>query len=164
MFHTIIDIANNKEIQQIILKSQITKGSFFNTDVKFPIFNTPVVTKNQLKQMYPIGLILSKIISKPRIHSLIEQHQMIPQGLQKEISAVIEKDSILKAEITQLSNSQCDCEDKTGITSWQFPIICAILGCIGVFCVFLILTIDLGYLLYVTVNLLGELFNCPWTP
>ena len=89
---------------------------------------------------------------------------MIPQGLQKEISAVIEKDSILKAEITQLSNSQCDCEDKTGITSWHFPIICAILGCIGVFCVFLILTIDLGYLLYVTVNLLGELFNCPWTP
>ncbi len=43
LFQTIVDIANNKEIQRIILKSQMSRGIF-------PTSEIPVLTKNQLKQ------------------------------------------------------------------------------------------------------------------
>ena len=42
LFQTIVDIANNKEIQRIILKSQMSRGIF-------PTSEIPAVTKNQLR-------------------------------------------------------------------------------------------------------------------
>jgi hypothetical protein len=38
LFQTIVDIANNREIQQIILKSQINQDGFLNPDVKLSAF------------------------------------------------------------------------------------------------------------------------------
>ncbi len=134
LFQTIVDIANNKEIQRIILKSQLNREGFFNPDGRFPAFDTPVLTKNQLKQMYVIGLVLSKVISRTRIQSMIQQNQLINPEMQKDISAVIEKDSLLRGEITQLKNSECDCENEN-TEQRTFPIICTI---------FLILIIALG--------------------
>jgi len=164
LFQTIVNIANNKEIQQIILKSQPNKEGFFNQDLRFSLFNTPVLTKNQLKHMYVIGLMLSKVISKSKIHSMIEQYQVSHQGLQKEITAVIEKDATLNGEITQLSNLKCDCE-RENTTQWSFPILCIILY------PFLIITFILwaasrfsssfGYLLSVML-LIGSTLNCFW--
>ena len=128
LFQTIVDIANNKEIQQIILKSQISKGGFFSPDVRFPILNTPVLTKNNLKQMYLVGLILSKTISKSRMHSMVERYQVNNQVVQKEINAIIEKNATLNGEIKQLSDSKCNCDkDNLGVTQWHFPILCAFL-------------------------------------
>jgi hypothetical protein len=126
LFQTIVDIANNKEIQRIILKSQIGRGNFFNPDGRFPAFDNPVLTKNQLKQMYLIGLILSKVVSKSKMQSMFRQYQLINPQMQKEISTVIEKDSTVKSEITQLSNSKCDCENENTITR-NFTVICNIL-------------------------------------
>src|SRR5512136_3485121 len=57
LFQTIVDIANNKEIQRIILKSQISRGIFLKSEI-------PVVTKTQIRQMYFLGMILSKVVSK----------------------------------------------------------------------------------------------------
>ena len=105
LFQTICDIANNKEIQRIILKSQMGRGIFTEPDI-------PMITKNQLKQMYFIGMILSKFISKSKIHTIVEQYQFSNREMQKEIFAVIEKDALLKREITQLSSSPCDCENE----------------------------------------------------
>jgi len=120
LFQTIVDIANNKEIQRIILKSQMSRGIF-------PTSEFPVVTKQQLRQMFFLGLILSKFISKSRIQSMIGKYQFNNQEMQKEISAVIEKDATLDAEMTQLSNSECDCEKENTI-EWHFPVICIILS------------------------------------
>jgi hypothetical protein len=123
LFQTIVDIVNNKEIQRIILKSQMSRGMF-------PVSDIPVLTKNQLKVMYLIGLILSKIISNSRMHSMVEKYQLNNQALQKEINAVIEKDNSLNAEITQLQDSECDCENEINeekISTTDFsdtPIIC----------------------------------------
>jgi hypothetical protein len=136
LFQTIIDITNNKEIQKIILKYQLSRESFINPSVRFPVFSNLVLTKNQLKHMYIIGLMFTKIFSKSRIHSMIEQFKLSNQEIQKEISVVIEKDAILNAEITQLSNSECDCENKNTI-SWHFPIICTILLILYLFIVFM---------------------------
>jgi uncharacterized membrane protein len=120
LFQTILDLANNKEIQRIILKSQLSRG-------EFPISNIPVLTKNLLKQMYVIGLILSKIISKSKIHSMVQQYQLINPETQQEISAVIEKDATLNRELTQLSNSECDCENEKIIRLDLSTTICTIL-------------------------------------
>jgi hypothetical protein len=161
LFQTILDIANNKDIQKIILKSQMTNGKFFDSNMKFSAFNIPVLTKNQLKNMYLVGLMLSKTISKSKMHSLLEHHQMIPQGLQKEITAVIEKDATIKGELTQLSTSKCNCENNTGVTSWPFPIICSIAGFLVLIGVFLALTIGSGDILLNIAGTLIKVFNCP---
>ncbi len=116
LFQTIVDIANNKEIQRIILKSQMSRGIF-------PASEMPVVTKNQLKMMYFIGLILSKAISKSRIQSLIGKYQFSNQDIQKEISTVIGKDTTINSEITLLKDSECDCENEE-TSQWNFPILC----------------------------------------
>ena len=128
LFQTIVDIASNKEIQQVILKSQLSKEGFFNPDVKFAVFNTPVLTKNNLKQMYLVGLMLSKTVSKSRMHSMVERYQVNNQLVQKEITGVIEKNATLNGEIRQLSDLTCDCnKDNVGVTAWHFPILCAFL-------------------------------------
>jgi hypothetical protein len=116
LFQTIFDIANNKEIQRIILKSQMSRGVLLASEI-------PVLTKNQLKRMYFIGLIFSKFISKARIQSMVHSDQLITSEIQQEINAIIEKDSLLKNEITQLLNSDCGCEK----SEWGFPIICTTL-------------------------------------
>jgi hypothetical protein len=125
LFQTVVDISNNKEIQRILLKSQINREGFLNQDVRFSVFNNPVLTKNQLKHMYLVGLMLSKVISKSKIQSIIEKYQLNNQGMQKEITAVIEKDATLNEEMTQLSNLKCDCENEN--ITWNFPVLCLLL-------------------------------------
>jgi hypothetical protein len=129
LFQTIFDIANNKEIQRIILKSQINRGIFPTTEI-------PIVTKNQLKQMYYIGLLLSRFISKLRMQSTIQQYQLINPEMQQEISAIIENNPTLMADITQLQNSECDCENEN-TTDWNFSIICDILTILILYHIFM---------------------------
>ncbi len=117
LFQTIVDIANNKEIQRIILKSQMSRGIF-------PTSEFPVITKNQLKMMYFLGLIFSKLIRTSKMQSVIEKYQLSPQKMQKEINAVIDKNPVLSSKIIKLQNSECDCENDN---STEYPILCGIL-------------------------------------
>jgi hypothetical protein len=123
LFQTICDIANNKDIQRIILKSQMSRGIFPASDI-------PVLTKGQLKVMYLVGVMLSKFISMTRIQSMVQQYQLQNSYTQEEINGVIEKDAILNAEITQLKDSECDCENEN-LTPRSHPIICYIINNIG---------------------------------
>jgi len=160
LLQTILDMANNKEIQQIIFKSQISRPGSLNQDARFSVFNTPVLTKNQLKHMYVVGLVLSKIISKSKIHSMVEQHQMSNQVVQNEISAVIEKDATLKGKITQLSNSKCDCENGN-TTSWSYPVLCFLLFPLFVFAFALWVT-HINTQFVVLIENIGAKLNCFW--
>jgi hypothetical protein len=168
LFQTICDIANNKEIQRIILKSQISRGIF-------PESKIPTLTKNQLKRMYFIGLLLLKFMSKTRIHSMVLTHQLITPEIQQEIIAIIERDPIIQDEITQLVNSDCGCEK----TEWGFPIICTIIvvlaGVVLFFWFLLALMLmpppsAMDEMLELLVLMLGPLpvlyqrFNCPTYP
>jgi len=92
----------------------------------FPSSEIPVITKNQIRQMYFIGLILSKVISKSKIQSMIGKYQFNNQGIQQKITSIIEKDATLNAEIAQLQNSECDCEN-VSMVNWDFPVMCEIL-------------------------------------
>jgi hypothetical protein len=152
LFQTIVDIANNKEIQRIILKSQISRGIF-------PTSEIPILTKNQLKQMYLIALILSKFLSKSRIHSMVGKYTFNNQVMRKEISAVIEKDGTLKGEISQLQNSDCDCKNENSI-QWNFPVLCTILVCIFGLSLFLFYTFHLGVIISIIADILITIFQC----
>jgi hypothetical protein len=159
LFQTICDIANNKEIQRIILKSQMNKGIFPTSDI-------PVLTENQLKQMYFIGMILSKVISKSRMQSMVQKFQLIHPNIQAGINGVLEKDAILKDEITQLKNSECDCENENAM-NWSFPILCIIIFPLFWFSYFLLPFWDpyrdtlIGFFI-LGIYLIGYVLNCYW--
>ena len=125
LFQTICDIANNKEIQRIILKSQIGRGIF-------PTSEFPVITKKQLRQMYFVGLILSKVVSKSRMQSMIEKYEFNNQEIQQEITAVIEKDTKLSGEISQLS-SLSNQHERLDLSSFLNFVICCVIVSILVF-------------------------------
>jgi len=157
LFQTIVDIANNKEIQRIILKSQISQGIF-------PPSEIPVLTKTQIRQLYFLGLIFSKVVSKSRILSLIGKYQFNNQEMQKEINSVIEKDSVLKSNINKLSCSNCSI-GKTWI--WQFPVICSILFVPYFICMIWLVTMygqapDFIDLIFVATTIVAAIFQCPW--
>jgi hypothetical protein len=160
LFQTILDIANNKEIQRIVLKSQISRSGIFNSDTRLALFKAPVLTKNQLKHIYFIGLMLSKVISKSKIHSMIERYKVSNQEMQKEITAVIEKDATFNGEMTQLSNSKCDCENENKI-SWNFPIICLLLAPLIILAWYIYFAGG-GSLLGDIVGAIGGKLNCFW--
>ena len=119
LFQTIVDMANNKEIQKIILINQVRQG-------ELPLVDVSVVTKNHLRQLYFIGWILSKFIRISTLQSIAGKYQFSTQKMQKEIMTVIDNDVALKQELTQLKNTECHCEDK-GIFLWPFPVICTLL-------------------------------------
>ena len=161
LFQTIVDIANNKEIQRIILKSQMSRGIF-------PTSEFPVVTKNQLRQMYLIGLVLSKVISKSRIQSSIGKYQFNNPEMQKEINAVIGNDAIIKAEITQVSDSECNCENEKTTRLWSFPVICTILLTLFYCTIFFVAALQeitpfIDFCITTILNI-SLLLNCSWLP
>lgn len=165
LFQTILDIANNNEIRGVVLKSEM-RGSidrFFVPGMKFSIFTPHILTKKFLNYAYNVGVILSRILNESKVNSIIEKYQVNNKGLQKEITNTINKDNTLNREITQLSNSNCDCQCSLGITAWQFPVICAIFGAIGIFILFFALWLDIGYNLLTIILTLEEIFNCPGT-
>jgi len=161
LFQTILDIVKNKEIQQIILNYGIKRGGFFNLDTRFLVFTPHVLTKTELNTAYHIGLILSKNFDVSRISSMFERYRGSNQVLQKEITAVIEKDATIKGELTQLSNSKCNCEDISGVTTWAFPVICLIADTMALIGLFLALTLGCGDILIGIAGILIEIFNCP---
>jgi len=153
LFQTIVDITNNKEIQGILLRYQLSQG-------KLPDTTIPILTMKQLKQMYFIGLILSKTISKVKMHAMIEKYQLYNQGVQKEVNAVIEKDATFNGKITQLSDSNCDCENEN-TTQWNFPIICWLLVPLLLYTMMLIYH-GMGQIIGPILYYLDLIFNCFW--
>ncbi|MCX6664650.1 MAG: hypothetical protein NT038_01110 [Euryarchaeota archaeon] len=126
LFQTIADIANNKEIQQIILKFQVSRKGLFYPNEKFPTLNTPPVTKNQIKNLYFIGLFFIKVISKSKMQSMLEKYQFNNPEIQQELSTIIEKNATLNREVKQLSSSECGCDNEQTPT-FGLPVLCTIL-------------------------------------
>lgn len=125
LFQTIVDMVNNKDIQRVILGSELTSKKFFDSGMKFSTFKVPVITERFLKHIYTVGELLFRTLSKSKIQSFIEQHhQIMDQRIQKEISGTVEKNAIRTGELTQLSNLKCDCEKENTTLLWPFPVIC----------------------------------------
>ena len=127
LFQTLVDMVNNKDIQRVILGSELTSRRPFDSDIKFSTFKFPLITEKLLNRIYTIGSILFKTYSKWKMHSILQQYQVSNQEVQKEINAVIEKDVKLSGELKQLSNFKCDCEGNNMSPSWTFFFLCHIL-------------------------------------
>jgi hypothetical protein len=156
LFQTIVDIANNKEIQGILLRYQLSQGILPDTTI-------PVLTMKQLRQMYLIGLLLSKSISKAKMHSMIEHYQVDNQWVQKEITAVIEKDAVFNREIKRLSNFRCGCETNTEYI-WTFPVLCTLLHPLYIFTAIIWVLSQMQILIPVEIMLyIGSILDCWWT-
>jgi hypothetical protein len=162
LFQTILDLANNKEIQKIILNSEMQQSVFFNPSERFSVFTPHVLTQKYLNNAYNIGLILSKTLSTSKMHLILEQYKMNNQGTQKEINAVIEKDATLNGEITRLSNLKCDCENENTTRLWNFPVICSIL--FPIFIIFFICGLLSSFTFYplVVISYIGLILHCFW--
>ena len=135
LFQTIVDMSNNKEIQRVILGSELTEKQFYNHNMRFSAFTFPVITDKFIKQIYTMGVLLFRTLSKSKIQSLINHHQVMNQEMQNELSVVIQKNPSLKGEFTQLSNLKCDCEQEKSFL-WPFPVYCTILLILYNFCAF----------------------------
>jgi len=161
LFQTILDIVNNKEIQRVILNSEIKRGWFFNPNTRISVFNPYVLTRTELNTAYHVGLMLSKNFDVSRIRSMFERYRGSNQALQKEITAVIEKDATIKGELTQLSDSKCNCRNNSGVTVWHFPVICTILAIMLFFLTFIVLYLHVGYYIFTIIGILfSEIFKC----
>jgi hypothetical protein len=174
LFKTIIDIANNKEIQNIIQKSESkgvlkrflqesnTKLLLMKIKMRFNVFlpSPPFLTKRYLEYVNNMSLRLFKIFDTSKIHSILEQFRVDSQMIQKEIVAVIEKNNELNKKIEQLSDLPCECEkDKT--TIWSFPVICTFLVPLFIFA----LVLGIKFQIYWPMNiiiLIGTILNCFW--
>jgi hypothetical protein len=155
LFQTIVNMVNNKEIQKVILGSEITGKRFFAPGVRFSVFTPPVLTEKFLKRMYTMGVILTRTLSKSMIHSLLEKYPVSNQGVQKEISAIVEKDTRLKGEVTQLSDLSCNCGNSN--FTWRFPFLC--------YLVLLPLFIFLFYIMTIPMMIIFQIYihlGLPW--
>jgi len=174
LFQTILDIANNREIQRLLLNSDMKKGTerFFDPGMIFSIFTPHVLTKKYLNSTYNIGSILTKTLSKSKIHSILQQNQISNQGVQKEITAIIEENDTLNNEMNQLADLHCDCK-KNSTTGWSFPVLCAFLLPIAYFILiswyFIVIILHhdapkfLQYLFDI-MPIIATTLNCFWVP
>lgn len=158
LFQTIVDLANNKEIQRILFLSQMKSTSFFESEAKFTLFNIPVFTKNHIRQLYRIGLLLAQRITPSKINSLLKKDQSDNQVILKQISIVIEKNDKLNKQLDKLSFFSCDCEKSYAEelnkliydSSYKYrPVVCVIL---------ILLLIPL-YLLFIPAEIMLYVFN-----
>jgi len=180
LFQTIINIANDKEIQNIIQKydertsvGRLLHGNLLGRDTGIPgreLRSPPICTKAFLEFAYIIGTRLARIHDASLMRSILERYQASNQQLQREITASIENNSVLASELSELSDVHCDCGENNTMT-WHFPILCIILYPIE--SVILILYYFSGVLFHYIPPFLQNLFdiieyivntlNCFWT-
>ena len=170
LFQTICDLANNKEIQKVILESQ---GNKFLTP--FPtthLTSFPTITKKQLNCLYYFGVILSKTMDKTQMASL-KEHPLLSVQTKEKINSILGNNTILSEERAQLSLLNCPCTK----SNRSFPAVCFILtilmsismlsyyGFIAIL-IFLglgilaLIGINLVVVIEYIINILWTIFNC----
>ena len=109
---------------------------------------------------YRMGVILSRILGASKIHSLLERYQLSNQEMQKEITAVIERNDELSKKIEQLSDLPCECEKDTA-NGWNYTFLCSLL--LPLFYLGFILWgyFDYDGLLLIMLDI-GSRLNCFW--
>jgi hypothetical protein len=183
LFQTILDMVNNQEIQSIIQKSEI-RGSLINSlhvpgvilllmksKTLFRLSSqSSFLTKSYLEYAYRMGVKLSRTIDVSKMQLVLQRYQESNQNVQKEINTVIENNVNLKAEITQLSSLNCDCE-KNRKMNWSYPVICELLGALfiaGLYIIeehlsWFIVACIIGFFVLLPSLLLGYyVFKCDW--
>jgi len=157
LFQTIVNMANNKEIQKVIYGSEITEKGFINHGMRFPIYTSSVLIKRQLNFMLFFGRFLSKTMGMLKSFSHMRERQIVTPKIQQRIKNIIEKDTKLNKEITQLSDLSCHCYGENDYPGMH--VICAF--------IFLLMfsgaiVPNLAIIMILVAGILATLFQCPW--
>jgi hypothetical protein len=123
LFQTIVDMANDKEIRDVIIESQ--GMTLFNPIVKTPLSLFPALTKKQLYFVYYLGMSLSKTICMTRMASLVKENLFSTTEIKEKINSILRNNVRLNKEVEQLSLLNCSCSESASIE--PFPILCGVL-------------------------------------
>jgi hypothetical protein len=147
IFHTISVLANNYDVQTVLF--EFNKKSAMISMIDFPFVLPHVITDQDLNLAYDIGLLLIRVIGKSRLISVLNQTVMMNGGMEKVLSAVIDQNASLRAEVSGLADltSTCECDESL----WVIPPngICFMLFIFGILINFLFaISAGLDYLFY----------------
>ena len=177
LFQTIVDIAENKDIQNLFGNSEfeieLNKGEstlllmklfMKNPKLLFSIlFVHPVLSKDYLNYAYGMGLEISDTLDELDIELTVDSIHVKNPRMQEEIFNIIEGNNELNKKMEEISYLTCGCDnDNTEFTNWDFPIICDILGAIAIFGLFIGLIFGGPGIIFIIAEVLGEIFNCGW--
>jgi hypothetical protein len=152
VFQVLCDLANNKEIQRIILKTQMSQGIF-------PASEVPFFTVHHLKPMYFFGMIFSKLMRATHVQFHGGLYQYPTSEMQRKITMYVEKNPFLMSEINRVANLECGCENND-IVIGDLPVVCQILLYI---CTFFSIFPNMFFVIWCSALVVAILLKCDWT-
>jgi len=179
LFQTIIDIANDKEIQNIIQKYDertsvrgLLQGNLLGMNLRMHgrelSSPSPVLTKAFLEFAYIMGARLVRLHDASWMRLTMERYRTSNQRLQQEITAGIENNSVLANELSELLEVPCDCEKGNALV-WHpilcllfFPIAFVIIELWAIYAIIGHYVPPLLDKLMVIINNIGISLNCFW--
>jgi hypothetical protein len=163
LFQTILDFANNKEIQRLMLDYQME--SVRNIKIKSPIIHFPALTKSKLNSLYHLGSVLSQTISVTKVSQLIRHYHSLFYEIKEKIISVIHNDVKLSNEISRLSSLSCNCGNESNSNNDVTSVICSILFTLAI-PPFLLAALSLPILTlleyFYSIGYQGPLFQVLW--
>ena len=142
LFQTIIDIANNPEVKELLEKY---KYDLFKIDIDRKIyrklflrnprlmFNTlfskPSITIGYLNKCYNQGIEITKILGEDKVLEIIENVEVTDRMLFDELNDIISKDEILSGRFAILEEMNRGL--KPDLPFIEDPVICGILTILG---------------------------------
>ena len=161
LFQTIIDIANNPEIKNLLKQNN---HDLFTSDYDYKkiysellvrnprllfsmLFTKPSKTYNYLEKCYNDGIEITKIIGEHEVARILESIDISDIELFDEINNIITKNDVLSNRISLLKDLNYDLKSNK---LWDnYPIICSILFAIMIY------EIISGYLLAFFLEIIG---------
>ena len=106
LFQTLCDLANNHEMQRLILQTQRTSSVF---SPALPTSRMPTISKKDVALVFVLGTILSRTLSTQTLKAT-SQRQSLTLTQRQQIATIIHHDAVLQQEAQQLSSLDCHCQ------------------------------------------------------
>jgi len=142
LFQTIIDIANNPEVKNLLekygndlFKVDIDRNVYRKLFLRNPrlMFNTlftkPSMTIEYLDRCYNKGIEITNIIGEDKVIEIIKNAEVTDTKLFNEINDIITNDEELSSRIETLKEMNTE---SNSILGYPYPIICSILGLLAI--------------------------------
>jgi hypothetical protein len=159
LFQTIIDIANNPEIKElleqynhkIITSNYNNKGVFskvlFNNPRLFldMLFTKSSITYEYLNKCYNRGIQITNILGEEIVLDIKESIEVTNKELFIELNSIIRNNEELSDRIEILNEMNKESKPDVSLVDWQYPKICSILFLISLFILFCLVTLSAPY-------------------
>jgi len=137
LFQTIIDIANNPELKELLeqhkcdlFKLNVDRSVYCKLFLRYPrlfgslLFSKSSLTYEYLDRTYSNGIEITKIIGEDKALELIESIEVTDTEVLDEFNSIISKDEELSIRFETLKQMN---NESNSILGYPYPIICTIL-------------------------------------